>query len=348
MKIFYNLFKMAEKKEKYIKRLGDLKLISYIGHGGNTMGVFKGLIKLKNKNTGSFEEIDCVAKSFSNRQFRDEGFKTRYEREKEIGLKLSHPNIVKTFGEIKSKNNTYLIMEYANGGDLKSFLEYTNRSIEDLKIRIFLRQILSGILYLHENSIMNRDVKLENVLLHFYDQEIYYKKDFKGKLIIAYEKQDYEKCQLKICDLGFSKSFIKEDNIQIEHTILGTNGSMPKEIDSGIYDETFDFWSLGILILYLLEGFTEKNTQDSSEIQIKKEIIYSIELREILDFLLKDDPQDRKACVNLLKLDFFIKDTPTYVDSRQYEDCEEIRKLFQINKKDYTDYHGIFSKLIKK
>ena len=343
---------MAEKKEKYMKRLGDLKLISFIGSGGNTMGVYKGLIKLKNKNTGSFEEIDCVAKSFSNSQFRDKDFKTRYEREKDIGLKLSHPNIIKSFGEIKTKNNTYLIMEYANGGDLKSFLEYFNRSIDDIKIRIFLRQILEGILYLHENFFMNRDVKLENVLLHFYDQEIYYKKDYRGKFIIAYEKLDYGKCKLKICDLGFSKSFKTDDEHSIrnslghcEHTVLGTQGSMPKEVDSGNYDETFDFWSLGILVLYLIEGCTEKNTEDGLEIEIKKEIIFSLELREVIDFLLKENPLDRKACVNLLKLDFFKKDNLTYVDSRQFEEFDKNRKLFQINKSEYTDYESIYSKI---
>ena len=335
--------------DKYLKRIGNLKLIDYIGSGGQTMGVLKGLIKLRNISTNSYEEIPCVAKSFALKQFRDKDFTKMYEREKEIGMKFSHPNLIKILGEIKSKTTTYLIMEYAYGGDLKSFLEYYKYNITDEIIKIFLQQILNGIFHLHSNNIMHRDIKLENVLLHFYDQDIFYIKDNKGKLRIAYDKQDYAKCQLKICDFGFSKDFSNTSPIISSnlHTVLGTQQYMSKEIDTGDYDETCDFWALGILVLMLLGIHTDENIKDMSVIEINKGIKISLELRQVLDFLLKNDSCERESCKNLFELEFFIKSSLTMVNYEDLTDCKERDSLFQIDLKNHTKYKEIFNSIKK-
>jgi serine/threonine protein kinase len=180
---------------------------------------------------------------------------------------------------------------------------------------------------------MHRDIKLENILLHFYDQDLYYKKDDRGKLRIAYEKQNFEKCIIKICDLGFSKEISENNDVQgYQHTILGTENYKPKEVDSGVYDETFDYWSLGILIKSLLEGSIHEineNDQENNRFVINKEIIFSLELREILDYLLKNDRKLRKSCINLLNHKFFFSSSKlTYIDYKNYSNLEESTELF--------------------
>ena len=328
-------------------------MIRYIGAGGNTQGVYIGKILARNKETDEYEDITCVAKTFSKVQLKDKEFKKRYEREKEIGLKLNHHNIVTIFGEVMSKSNTYLIMEYLNGGDMKDFLLNYGNPIPENIIQIILKKIIEGLNYLHENKIMNRDVKLENILLHFYDQEIFYKYDRydKGKLRIAYEKQDYDKCRIKLCDLGFCKNLDEnnkgnEDEVSM-HTILYTEAYKPKEADTGKYNETYDLWSLGILLKNLLLGYVDEDSNKSNIIKFNHELVFSIEIREILDSLLKDNPKERKSCQSLLKHNFFNNDL-TQIIYNQFEESKELNELFEINSKIYSNYNNLFSNLKKK
>jgi serine/threonine-protein kinase ULK/ATG1 len=52
------------------------------------------------------------------------------KREIEIIEKLYHPNIVRLFDLIRTKNNNYLVMEYCGGGDLREFLKSRGRLTE--------------------------------------------------------------------------------------------------------------------------------------------------------------------------------------------------------------------------
>ena len=341
---------------KFIKKIGNLYLNEYLGCGGNTQGVFKGTIMAKNKNTKENEYLSCVAKSFTKKQMRDKGFKIRYEREKEIGLWLNHQNIVKAFGEVKSKTMVYLVMEYLNGGDLKEFIEDKKSPSNNEKIlSLIIYQIMQGLNHLHENNIMNRDIKLENVLLHFYDQEIYYKM-VDGKKKIAYELQDYSKCIVKLCDLGFSKQLELNDDEDpnqqsSQHTILFTTAYKPKEADSGIYNKTFDYWCLGILIKNLLSGFIDEDTEHCTNFKFDKNLVFSIEIREIMDGLLKDNPEERKSCKLLLNHNFFTQNSKTLIDYRNLKDINEedkIDQLFELNTKKFTDFNNLFNQLNKK
>ena len=77
--------------------------------------------------------------------------------------KLEHENIVKYKGNEIIHNALYIYMEYIAGGSLSEIISKYGKIDESL-IRIFLRQILKGLIYLHSNSIIHMDLKCSNIL----------------------------------------------------------------------------------------------------------------------------------------------------------------------------------------
>ena len=90
--------------------------------------------------------------------------KDRVEREINILKKLRHANIIQLYQIIQSKASIYLIMEYADGGELFNYIVKKKRLSETEACK-FYQQIISGIEYLHKQNIVHRDLKPENLLL---------------------------------------------------------------------------------------------------------------------------------------------------------------------------------------
>ena len=81
-----------------------------------------------------------------------------------------HPNIIKLRVEKLSDDHHYLFFDFCNGGtlsDLSSIAESLNEGI----VRSIGLQILSGLKYLHSMNIVHRDLKNDNILIHFPDLE---------------------------------------------------------------------------------------------------------------------------------------------------------------------------------
>ena len=100
-------------------------------------------------------------------------------------------------------------MEFCNGGELSQALakykEKYGKPFSEEIVQHFMRQIISAFKYMHERKIIHRDVKLENILLH-YDNE-------KDK-----ENFDLMKAQVKIIDFGFACKISKAG---LQYTALG-------------------------------------------------------------------------------------------------------------------------------
>jgi 5'-AMP-activated protein kinase catalytic alpha subunit len=89
----------------------------------------------------------------------------RINREIKILKKVRHNNLVQLYDTICSNKHIYLIMEYAEGGDL---FQYINRKkyIDEVKASILFQQLVSSIHYIHKLNIVHRDIKPENILLN--------------------------------------------------------------------------------------------------------------------------------------------------------------------------------------
>ena len=187
----------------------------------------------------------------------------------------NHPNISKLFEVRETSEKIYIIKEYYNGGNLGNFLnEYKKRNhkppSEEI-VQYIMRQIIEGIKYLHNKKIIHRDLKLENIILHYEDEN-----DRINNNIM--------KAKIKIFDFGFAK-YLKKG--ELTKTILGTplymdpilllkSKAIPEYKDYE-YDEKVDIWSLGILFYRLLVGknpFVAMNKDDLIEKMKKGE--YSV------------------------------------------------------------------------
>ena len=211
---------------------------------------------------GQFGEVFRTCINGVNKYFATK----RYERKKiqntpqmkylenEISIlnKLKHPNIIKLYDLKKTKKHYYLVTEYCNGGELTKALEnyqykYGRPFPEDL-VQYFMRQIISAFKYIHNQGIMHRDIKLENILLNYNNEN---------------DKNNFNlyKAQIKIIDFGFACQI---DKYSLKYTAVGNPMNMDPLIlrkynnDSKArflgYDQKADIWSLGAICYQLLIG----------------------------------------------------------------------------------------------
>jgi mitogen-activated protein kinase kinase kinase len=154
---------------------------------------------------------------------------------REIGLlrEMQHPNIVQYLGSSSDEEHLNIFLEYVPGGSVAALLNQYGPLQEPL-IRNFVRQILTGLAYLHDRDIIHRDIKGANVLV-----------DNKGGI--------------KISDFGISKrveaSTILTGNANHRPSLQGSVFWMaPEVVKQTSYTRKADIWSLGCLVVEMFTG----------------------------------------------------------------------------------------------
>jgi len=162
-------------------------------------------------------------------------------REVKIMKLLNHPNIVKLFEVIETKNTLFLVMEYSSGGELYDYLVVHGR-MKEKEARVKFRQILAAVNYCHNKRVIHRDLKAENLLLD-------------------------ANFDIKIADFGFSNYYDPESKLD---TFCGSPPYAAPELFQGkrYTGPEVDIWSLGVILYVLTTGclpFDGKNLQEMRE-----------------------------------------------------------------------------------
>src|SRR5439155_3101929 len=88
----------------------------------------------------------------------------RFAREAMLAERLSHPNIVRVLGHGETAERAYIVLEYAEGGDLAEELCKCGRLDSD-RVALLGSQAASGLAHAHDHGLVHRDVKPHNLLL---------------------------------------------------------------------------------------------------------------------------------------------------------------------------------------
>nr|ATD14371.1 calcium-dependent protein kinase 1 [Besnoitia besnoiti] len=207
-------------------------------------GSFGEVILCKDKITGQ----ECAVKVISKRQVKQKTDKESLLREVQLLKQLDHPNIMKLFEFFEDKGYYYLVGEVYTGGELFDEIISRKRFSEVDAARI-IRQVLSGITYMHKNKIVHRDLK--------------------PNLLLENKSKD---ANIRIIDFGLSTHF---EASKMKDKI-GAYYIAP-EVLHGTYDEKCDVWSTGV-ILYILLSCPPFNGANEYDILKKVEKKYTFEL----------------------------------------------------------------------
>lgn len=89
----------------------------------------------------------------------------RVANEVEIHWQLRHFSILELYNYFEDSEYVYMVMEICENGNLFQYLT-ERKKLKEAEARSVMKQLVNGLLYLHSNGIIHRDLKLSNLLLN--------------------------------------------------------------------------------------------------------------------------------------------------------------------------------------
>ncbi len=167
MEHYNNALAESQKEERIQKKFSkEFELISFLGEGWSAK-VYS--CKIRNelfaKNLNLNNEATYAVKIYKMDRIHEKNQEDRIKREFKIGFKLDHPNLVNClfYGETED-SNPYLLMEYLEGDTLTKYIS-ENHPIETEKILKLITNLCKVVIFLHENDIIHRDIKPDNIMI---------------------------------------------------------------------------------------------------------------------------------------------------------------------------------------
>ncbi len=207
--------------DKYIgKKLeGRYEILELIGFGGMAI-VFKAYDLLGKRYV--------AVKILKDEYLESEDFKRRFRNESKAIALLSHPNIVKVLDVNFSDNIQYIVMEYIDGITLKEYIEQQG-SVKWKEAVHFTVQILRALQHAHDNGIVHRDIKPQNVML-------------------------LEDGTIKVMDFGIAR-FARESGKTLSDKAIGSvHYISPEQAQGAPTDEKTDIYAVGVILYEMLTG----------------------------------------------------------------------------------------------
>ncbi|KAF9389834.1 negative regulator of the PHO system [Podila verticillata] len=198
-------------------------------------GTYATVFKGKNRSNG-----DAVALK-EIRLDSEEGAPSTAIREISLMKELRHPNIVRLHDVIHTENKLTLVFEYMDQ-DLKKYMDqHGNRgALGPIVIKAFMYQLLKGVAFCHENRVLHRDLKPQNLLIN-------------------------RKGELKLGDFGLARAFGIPVNTFSNEVVTLWYRAPDVLLGSKTYSTSIDIWSAGCIMAEMYLGkplFAGSNNQD--------------------------------------------------------------------------------------
>ncbi|HOV31965.1 MAG TPA: serine/threonine-protein kinase [Candidatus Hydrogenedens sp.] len=223
------------------KKIGKYEIRREIGRG--SMGVvYEGYDTIINRKVA----IKIIKKDLSvSESVADEIF-IRFKREAIMAGQINHTNVVTIYDMDTEGDLTYIVMEYIEGGDLKSLMFPKKKWDLDEVLKI-ANATCSALKATHEKKIVHRDIKPSNILI---------------------TKEE----SIKLTDFGIAR--LPGSTLTGDETMIGTPHYMsPEQFEKGEVDERSDEFSLAVVLYELLTG--EKPFEGDSIPLIMNKVLYT-------------------------------------------------------------------------
>ncbi|XP_028661261.1 serine/threonine-protein kinase PLK2b [Erpetoichthys calabaricus] len=209
----------------------------------------------------------------------------KIDREIELHRALHHRHIVHFYHHFEDKENIYILLEYCSRRSLAHILK-ARKVLTEPEVRYYLRQIVSGLKYLHEQEILHRDLKLGNFFIN-------------------------DTMDLKVGDFGLAAKLEPLENRR--RTICGTpNYLSPEVLNKQGHGCESDVWALGCVMYTMLLGRPPFETTNLKETyRCIREARYtvpsslSVHARQLVASMLSKNPEDRPSLDEIVRHDFF-------------------------------------------
>ena len=167
----------------------------------------------------------------------------RFYKEAQSVASLSHPNIVRVFDYGEDKGIHYIVMEYVDGSTLKELILNKAPFDEETTLGVAM-QIAAGLLHAHNNDIVHRDIKSQNILVT-HDGEV------------------------KIADFGIAR-VAKVSTLTSDASSMGSvHYFSPEQARGGFVDHKSDIYSLGITMYEMATGELPYNGDTAVTVALK-------------------------------------------------------------------------------
>nr|XP_004542706.1 serine/threonine-protein kinase PLK3 [Maylandia zebra] len=208
----------------------------------------------------------------------------------ELHRTLSHKHVVKFSHYFEDQENIYIFLELCSRKSLAHIWK-ARHTLTEPEVRYYLRQIISGLKYLHSRGILHRDLKLGNFFIN-------------------------ENMELRLGDFGLAAKL--ETVEQRKKTICGTpNYLAPEVLNRQGHGTESDVWSLGCVMYTLMCGNPPFETLDLKETyKCIKEVRYNLPstlspaAQKLISGILQKNPSDRLTLDQILNHEFFKGFTP--------------------------------------
>nr|XP_003699289.1 PREDICTED: serine/threonine-protein kinase polo [Megachile rotundata] len=220
----------------------------------------KSYIKGRFFGKGGFAKCYEIRESKSHRTFAGKivpksqitksNHREKMTQEISIHQTLNHKNVVGFYGFFDDPHNIYIILELCRKRSMME-LHKRRKALTECETRYYMKQILEGVNYLHQNRIIHRDLKLGNLFLN-------------------------DDLQVKIGDFGLATRL--EHDGERKKTLCGTpNYIAPEILTKAGHSYEVDIWSIGCIMYTLLVGKPPFETSSLRETYARiKQVQYKI------------------------------------------------------------------------